>query len=159
MTVHRFHTGVARSRPQLLKRMFSGPCIPPVGLQQPNRRHQRDVFGDRAGAHNWNGGAIDPETGMFYVVSHSNPILSGMVPFSNAPARRLPRRHPAGTRISGISSVGEIDAGKPRAPRVRRVYRSPNRLRPHYGDRSNRGGRFAGGERGRDRVTTGVEKV
>ena len=73
---------------QLVKQCVLGPVYTPPSL---NNSHEpggtKGTFSVTGpGATSWNGGALDPETGWFYVVSHSIPFIRGMVPSRALPA-------------------------------------------------------------------------
>ena len=87
-----------------------------------------------AGGGNWNGGAFDPETGIFYVASHTHPWLSDLV---RPPARCSKRRRRTCTGQRGHRSARATGAdlqfrnlwsGRPSARQAA--------LWPHHCDRS-----------------------
>jgi quinoprotein glucose dehydrogenase len=72
---------------QLIKQWVLGPVYTPPSVNNSDQpggtKGTFSVTGP--GATSWNGGAFDPETGMFYVVSHSIPFIRGMVPSKPLP--------------------------------------------------------------------------
>jgi quinoprotein glucose dehydrogenase len=72
---------------KLVKQWVLGPVYTPPSLntadQPGGTKGTFSVTGP--GATSWNGGAFDPETGMFYIVSHSIPFIRGMVPSKPLP--------------------------------------------------------------------------
>ena len=71
---------------QLIKQWVLGPVYTPPSVVSTEPGGTKGTFSVTGpGATNWNGGAFDPETGMFYVVSHSIPFIRGMVPSKPLP--------------------------------------------------------------------------
>ncbi len=65
---------------ELLKPYVLGPVYTPPSVASNEPGGKKGTFSlTGPGATSWNGGAFDPETGMFYVVSHSIPFIRGVI--------------------------------------------------------------------------------
>ena len=64
---------------EIVKPYVLGPMFTPPSVAAPGHTRGTLTLPGTAGGGNWNGGAFDPETGIFYVASHTHPWLSDLV--------------------------------------------------------------------------------
>ncbi len=64
---------------EIVKPYVLGPMFTPPSVAAPGHTLGTLTLPGTAGGGNWNGGAFDPETGIFYVASHTHPWLSDLV--------------------------------------------------------------------------------
>lgn len=103
---------------QMVKQWVLGPVYTPPSVVN-NRNEPGATKGTFSvtgpGATSWNGGAFDPETGMFYVVSHSIPFIRGMVPSTPLPpdSKKTILPYADQRHIVGLSSLMPGTTGLP----------------------------------------------
>ena len=64
---------------EIVKPYVLGPLFTPPSVAAPGHTQGTISVPGAFGAGNWNGGAFDPETGIFYVASHTNPYVNDLV--------------------------------------------------------------------------------
>ncbi len=64
---------------EIVKPYVLGPIFTPPSVAAPGHTQGTITLPGTAGGGNWNGGAFDPETGIFYVASHTHTWVSDLV--------------------------------------------------------------------------------
>ena len=64
---------------EIAKQYVLGPLFTPPSVAAPGHTQGTLTLPGAAGGANWNGGAFDPETGIFYVPSHTHPWVNDLV--------------------------------------------------------------------------------
>ena len=64
---------------EIVKPYVLGPIFTPPSVAAPGHTLGTLTLPSASGAGNWNGGAFDPETGIFYVASHTHPWINDLI--------------------------------------------------------------------------------
>ncbi len=87
---------------EIVKPYVLGPLFTPPSVAAEGHTQGTITLPGGAGGANWNGGGFDPETGIFYVASHTHPWVNDLVRPPALIEATTPYMHgPAGPPLSG----------------------------------------------------------
>ena len=111
---------------EIVKPYVLGPLFTPPSVAAPGHTQGTISVPGASGAGNWNGGAFDPETGIFYVASHTHPWVNDLVrppalveattPYTHGPAAEGPPEYtlPSFERPQDLMELlGSVSDGDP----------------------------------------------
>ena len=76
-----FTPALRRQALALLEELRFGPIFTPIEISDPNNGYRGTVMLPRStGGGNWEGGAVDPDTGILYVTSQNSAAVEGLLP-------------------------------------------------------------------------------